>query len=72
MGSCVPGDVLVIDGRGKKYAAIGGDVKLSQLKMQAATGLGTDASIHDPDIVKDYRLKIFVGGRDADGRHRRD
>ncbi len=33
MGSCEPGDILVCDGMGKKYAAIGGDVKLLQLKM---------------------------------------
>ena len=63
MGSCEPGDVLVIDGMGKKYAAIGGDVKLLQLKMQGAAGLVTDASIRDLAIVADYGLKVFAGGR---------
>ncbi len=63
MGSCDAGDVLVIDGMGKKYAAIGGDVKLLQLKMQGAAGLVTDASIRDLDIVKDYGLMVFAGGR---------
>lgn len=63
MGSCEPGDVLVIDGMGKKYAAIGGDVKLLQLKMQSAAGLVTDASIRDLAIVADYGLKVFAGGR---------
>ena len=59
MGSCEPGDVLVVDGLGKKYAAIGGDVKLLQLKMRKASGLVTDASIRDLD----YGLAIFAGGR---------
>ena len=63
MGSCKPGDVLVIDGMGKKYAAIGGDVKLLQLKMARAGGLVTDAAIRDLDIVKDYGFKIYAGGR---------
>ena len=63
MGSCEPGDVLVVDGLGKKYAAIGGDVKLLQLKMRKASGLVTDASIRDLDIVADYGLAIFAGGR---------
>ena len=63
MGSCEPGDVLVIDGLGKKYAAVGGDVKLLQLKMQGAAGLVTDASIRDLNIVADYGLAVFAGGR---------
>lgn len=63
MGSCEPGDVLVVDGMGRKYAAIGGDVKLLQLKMRGAAGLVTDGSIRDLDIVKDYGLKVFAGGR---------
>ena len=63
MGSCEPGDVLVIDGLGKKYAAIGGDVKLLQLKMAAAAGMVTDASIRDLDIVKGYGFHIYAGGR---------
>ena len=63
MGSCEPGDVLVIDGLGKRYAAIGGDVKLLQLKMREASGLVTDASIRDLDIVADNGLAVFAGGR---------
>ena len=64
MGSCEPGDVLVCDGMGRKYAAIGGDVKLLQLKMKGAAGMVTDASIRDLDIIsKDYGLAIFAGGR---------
>ena len=64
MGSCEPGDILVCDGMGKKYAAIGGDVKLLQLKMRGAAGMVTDAAIRDLDIVaKDYGIAIFAGDR---------
>ncbi|MCI0438637.1 MAG: hypothetical protein L0177_05845 [Chloroflexi bacterium] len=63
MGSCGPGDVLVCDGMGKEYAAIGGDVKLLQLQMVGAEGMVTDAGIRDLDIVASYGLKIFAGNR---------
>jgi regulator of RNase E activity RraA len=63
MGSCEPGDVLVCDGMGRKYAAIGGDVKLLQLRMRGAAGLVTDAAIRDLDVVKGYGLTIMAGGR---------
>ena len=63
MGSCEPGDVLVCDGLGRTYAAIGGDVKLLQLQMRGAAGMVTDAAIRDLDIVKSYGLAIFAGGR---------
>ncbi len=63
MGSCEPGDVLVCDGMGKKFAAIGGDVKLLQLQMRGAAGVVTDASIRDLGIVETYGLAVFAGGR---------
>ena len=67
MGSCGPGDVLVCDAMGRKYAAIGGDVKLLQLKMVGAEGLVTDGAIRDLDVVKEYGLKIFAQGRTPTG-----
>ena len=63
MGSCGPGDVLVCDGLGKTTAAIGGDVKLLQLKMVGAEGVVTDASIRDMDAVTAYGFAVFAGGR---------
>lgn len=63
MGSCEPGDVLVCDGMGRVYAAIGGDVKLLQLKMRGAAGIVTDAAIRDLDIVQGYGLTVFAGDR---------
>ena len=54
MGSCEPGDVMVMDAMGKSWASIGGDVKILQLKMAGAEGLVTDGAIRDLDAVKEY------------------
>jgi regulator of RNase E activity RraA len=67
MGSCGPGDVLVCDAMGREYAAIGGDVKLLQLKMVGAEGVVTDGAIRDLDIIRGYGLKIFAKGRTPTG-----
>lgn len=63
MGSCEPGDVMVMDAMGRSWASIGGDVKLLQLKMAGAEGLVTDGSIRDLDAAKEYGFKLFAGGR---------
>ncbi len=63
MGACGPGDVLVCDAMGKRYAAIGGDVKLLQLQMNGAEGVVTDGGIRDLEIVRGYGLKVFAGDR---------
>ena len=67
MGSCEPGDVLVADGLGKKYGSVGGDVKLTQLKLRKAAGLVTDGAIRDLDVVKSYGFSIFASGRAPTG-----
>ena len=67
MGLCGPGDVLACDGMGRRYAAIGGDVKLLQLKMVGAEGAVTDSGIRDLDIVKTYGLKVFAADRTPTG-----
>ena len=63
MGSCGPGDVMVMDAMGKSWASIGGDVKILHLKLVGAEGLVTDGAIRDLDAVKSYGLKLFAGGR---------
>ena len=67
MGSCGPGDVLVCDAMGRRYGAIGGDVKLLQLKMVGAEGVVTDGGIRDLEIVRGYGLKVFAGDRTPTG-----
>ena len=65
MARCGPGDVLVADLMGKKLCAIGGDVKLLQLKMNSADGLVTDGAIRDLGVLEDenYGLIVYAGDR---------
>ena len=63
MGSCGPGDVLVCDGLGKTPAAVGGDIKLLQLKLVGAEGIVTDASVRDMNAITAYGYAVFTGGR---------
>ncbi len=67
MSTCGPGDVLVCDALGIKYASIGGDVKLLQLKMNGADGVVTDGAIRDLDIVATYGFTIYARGRTPTG-----
>ena len=65
MARCGPGDVLVADIMNRQYAAIGGDVKLLQLKMNNADGLVTDGAIRDLNVLleEDYRLIVYAQDR---------
>ena len=65
MERCGPGDVLVADIMNKKYAAVAGDVKLLQLKMNNADGLVTDGAIRDMGVLEeeDYDLIVYAQGR---------
>ncbi len=70
MGRCGPGDVLVADQQGVRYAGIAGDVKLLQLKMNNAEGLITDGAIRDLSVIRDedYDLIVYAQGRTAYGQ----
>ena len=65
MARCGPGDVLVADIMYKRYAAIAGDVKLLQLKMNNADGLVTDGAIRDMGVLEqeDYGLIVYAQDR---------
>ena len=67
MGSCRPGEVLVCDAMGRRYASVGGDVKLLQLQMAGAAGIVTDGAIRDLDIVSTYGLTVFAQDRSPAG-----
>ena len=72
MGSCEPGDVLVIDGMGKKYAAIGGDVKLLQLK-DAGCGRAGNGRLHTrPGYRCGLRVEGFRWWQNSHGWRGRD
>ena len=70
MGRCGPGDVLVADQQGYRYAGLAGDVKLLQLKMNNAEGLVTDGAIRDLSVIRDegYDLIVYAQGRTAYGQ----
>jgi regulator of RNase E activity RraA len=65
MARCGPGDVLVADIMNRQYAAIAGDVKLLQLKMNGAEGLVTDGAIRDLDVLvqENYGLIVYAQDR---------
>ncbi len=62
MGSCGPGDVLVVDASGDRWAAIGGDIVLMHLKMVGAEGVITDGGIRDIPAVRKYGYGIYAAG----------
>lgn len=64
MARCGPGDVLVADIMGRRYAAIGGDVKLLQMKMNGAEGLVTDGAIRDLDVLEEENYGLIVYAQD--------
>lgn len=64
MGRCGPGDVLVADIMNRRYAAVGGDVKLLQLKMNGAEGLVTDGAIRDLDVLDEENYGLIVYAQD--------
>ena len=64
MERCGPGDVLVADVMNKKYAAVAGDVKLLQLKMNNADGLVTDGAIRDMGGLEDEDYNLIVYAQD--------
>jgi regulator of RNase E activity RraA len=68
MASCGPGDVLVVETGGARWAAIGGDMVLLHLKMVEAEGLVTDGGIRDIDAILEYGYEVWAGGVTPDGR----
>ena len=69
MGRCGPGDVLVADIMGCRWAVVGGDVKLLQLKLNKADGVVSDGAIRDLDVLEDegYGLAVFARERSPMG-----
>ena len=68
MGSCGPGDVLVVDTMRRPYSTVLGDVKLLHLKMRGADGFVTDGAIRDLDVVAGYGFSIFAQSRTPSAR----
>ena len=57
-----PGDVLVIDARGYRGAAVAGDLLVQRLSVVGATGLVTDGCIRDVEALRGVGLPVFAAG----------
>jgi len=57
-----PGDVLVIDARGYRWAAVAGDLLVQRLKAVGAAGLVTDGCVRDVDALRGVGLPVFAAG----------
>lgn len=68
MGSCGPGDVLVVDCMRRPYSTVLGDIRLTHLMMRKADGLVTDGAVRDLDVVSTYGLAIFAQKRTPTAR----
>ncbi|MBM3956579.1 MAG: hypothetical protein FJ313_00830, partial [Gemmatimonadetes bacterium] len=69
MARCGPGDALVADIMGCRWAVVGGDVKLLQLKLNRADGVVSDGAIRDLDVLEreEYGLAVFARERSPMG-----
>ena len=64
MSRCGPGDVLVVDIMGNASAAVFGDVKGLQLRMNNADGVVCDGGIRDLDIMVEEKYGLIIYARD--------
>jgi regulator of RNase E activity RraA len=64
MSRCGPGDVLVVDIMGNASAAVFGDVKALQMKMNNADGVVCDGGIRDLDIMLQEEYGLIIYARD--------
>ncbi len=60
-----PGHVLVIDTRGEKRAASGGQILTTRLKVRGAAGLVSDGPIRDSGEIAKMDFPVFCAGGSA-------
>lgn len=60
-----PGQVLVIDCRGKKGAGVAGDILVHRLKLRGVAALVTDGAVRDVEILLAMGFPIFCKGAAA-------
>ncbi len=63
--TCKPGHVLVMDCRGDKRAASGGDILMTRLLRRGAAGVVTDGGIRDAGPISKMPLPVFCAGPSA-------
>ena len=60
--SIAPGQVLVVEGRGKEGAAIGGEIYMTRLKVRGAEGCVIDGCIRDFPAVQQLGFPVYARG----------
>lgn len=63
--SVPPGHVLVLDCRGEKRVASGGEILSTRLKVRGAAGLVSDGPVRDSGALKQLDFPIFCAGGSA-------
>lgn len=63
--SIPPGHVLVIDTRGEKRAASGGQILTTRLKVRGAAGLVSDGPLRDSGEIAKMDFPVFCAGGSA-------
>jgi len=57
-----PGHVLVVDCRGEKRVASGGDILLTRLQVRGAAGLVSDGGLRDTQQIAKLDLPVYCAG----------
>lgn len=57
-----PGHVLVIDCRGERRVASGGDILLTRLQVRGAAGLVSDGALRDTHAIAQMRFPVYCAG----------
>jgi len=63
--SAPPGHVLVIDCRGEKRAASGGQILTTRLKVRGVAGLVSDGPVRDSGAIADMDFPVYCAGGSA-------
>jgi regulator of RNase E activity RraA len=63
--SVPPGHVLVLDCRGEKRVASGGEILTTRLKVRGAAGLVSDGPLRDSGAIKNMDFPVFCAGGSA-------
>src|ERR1700712_4025079 len=62
-----PGDVLVIDGKGDRTAALMGSIMINACKKLGLGGVVIDGSIRDTDELRDLGFPVYAVGANPNG-----
>src|SRR5262245_54313973 len=63
--SIPPGHVLVIDARGEKRVASGGEILTTRLKVRGAAGLVSDGPLRDTGEIAKMEFPVYCAGGSA-------